>query len=140
MPDGRVRVETDFYRAELDPKVRAGPSAAWWRSALAIASGLMRPMPAASMKSGYFFKDQRFYSSAEELAKVEIVESGPLRVRLRVSSQIASNSITQWLTLAQGEPRIDLGLTIDLAGPSGHRGRVSAKRRVPRGGRPQGLL
>jgi alpha-mannosidase len=40
-------------------------------------------------------------------------------VRLRISSQIASNAITQWLTLAQGEPRIDLGLTIDWQGHPG---------------------
>ncbi|MGO8676150.1 MAG: glycoside hydrolase family 38 C-terminal domain-containing protein [Limisphaerales bacterium] len=119
MPDGRVRVETDFYRAELDPS-KGGT----FRSLVAKRLGDREWVDAANARCfneirGYFFKDQRFYSSAEELAKVEIVESGPLRVRLRVSSQIASNSITQWLTLAQGEPRIDLGLTIDWQGHPG---------------------
>ncbi|SPE60876.1 Glycosyl hydrolase 38 domain protein [Verrucomicrobia bacterium] len=118
-PDGRVRVETDCYQAELDPN-KGGT----FSSLVAKRLGNQELVDTANARCfneirGYFFKDQRYYSSAEGAAKVEIVESGPIRVRLRISSQIASDAITQWLTLAQGEPRIDLSLTIDWQGHPG---------------------
>jgi alpha-mannosidase len=119
LPDGTVRIETDCYQAELDPN-RGGT----FRSLVAKRLGNRELVDTANARCfneirGYFFKDQRYYSTAEGAAKVEIVESGPIRVRLRISSQIASNAITQWLTLAQAEPRIDLSLTIDWQGHPG---------------------
>ena len=119
LADGSVRLETDYYRAELDPN-RGGTI----RSLVAKRLGNRELVDSANSRRfneirGFFFKEQCFRSSADAAAKVEIVEAGPVRVRLRVSSQIASNTVTQWITLVQGEPRIDLSVTIDWQGNPG---------------------
>jgi alpha-mannosidase len=119
LADGSVRLETDYYRAELDPN-RGGTI----RSLVAKRLGNRELVDSANSRRfneirGFFFKEQCFRSSADAAAKVEIVEAGPVRVRLRVSSQIASNAVTQWITLVQGEPRIDLSVTIDWQGNPG---------------------
>jgi alpha-mannosidase len=119
LADGGVRLETDFYRAVLDPN-RGGTI----RSLVAKRLGNRELVDAGNSRRfneirGFFFKEQCFRSNADTAAKVDIVEAGPVRVRLRVSSQIASNAVTQWITLAQGEPRIDLSATIDWQGNPG---------------------
>jgi alpha-mannosidase len=119
LPDGSVQVETDHFHAELDPN-KGGTI----RSLVAKQLGNRQLVDEASSRRmnelrGYFFEKQRFESSAESPAKIEIVEAGPVRVRLRVSGQIASQAVTQWITMSQGEPRIDLSVTIDWQGSPG---------------------
>jgi alpha-mannosidase len=119
LADGSFRLETDYFRAEVDPN-RGGTI----RSLVAKRLGNRELVDAGNSRRfneirGFFFKEQSFQSSADTAAKVDIVEAGPVRVRLRVSSQIASNTVTQWITLAQGEPRIDLSVTIDWQGNPG---------------------
>jgi alpha-mannosidase len=119
LADGSVRLETDFYRAEVDPN-RGGTI----RSLIAKRLGSRELVDSANSRRfneirGFFFKERCFRSNADAAAKVDIVEAGPVRVRLRVSSQIAFNAVTQWITLVQGEPRIDLSVTIDWQGNPG---------------------
>ena len=58
-------------------------------------------------------------SSADSSAQVEIVENGPLRISVLVKGRIAGNSYSQVITLAQGQPRIDIRLNIDWKGNPG---------------------
>jgi len=113
LADGAVRLETDLYRAELDPK-RGGA----FRSLTAKRLGdreLVDPANARGFNEirGYFYKEQRSHSTADTPARLEIVEAGPVRVRVKVHGQVGAQEVTQTVTLAQGEPRIDLGITID---------------------------
>lgn len=39
-----------------------------------------------------------------------------MRVRLKITGQIASNAVTQWIRVTQGEPRIDFRVKIDWQG------------------------
>lgn len=65
---------------------------------------------------GNFYREGGFHSSSGTAARVDILENGPLRVRVRVAGSIAGTPFTQVLTLVQGEPRIDVHLAIDWEG------------------------
>ena len=113
LADGAILLETDLYRAELDPK-RGGA----FRSLAAKRLGNRELVDRANARGfneirGYFYREQRFHSTAEAPAKLEIVETGPVRVWVRVHGHVGAQEVTQSIVLTQGEPRIDLGLTID---------------------------
>jgi alpha-mannosidase len=114
--DGLVHLETDLYQAELAPGK----------------GGTLRSLTAKNLENrelvdrqnarcfneihGYFPEQRRFCSTADLAAKIDILEAGPVRICIKISSEIASNPVTQWLTLVQGEPRIDLRVKIDWQG------------------------
>jgi alpha-mannosidase len=117
--NGLCSIETDFYRLTLDSS-HGGTI----RSVIAKKLGgreLVDPVNAYRFNEirGYFFRHKRFASTADQPAKIEVLEPGPVRVRVRVSSQIESNSVTQIITLEQGEPRIDFSVNIDWRGNPG---------------------
>jgi alpha-mannosidase len=119
LTDGSLRLETDLYRIELDPK-----TGGTIRSLVAKRLGNRDLVESANSRRfneirGYFFREQCFRSTADVAAKVDIVEAGPVRARVRISSQLSSNAVTQWIALAQGEPLIDLRVTIDWQGNPG---------------------
>jgi alpha-mannosidase len=62
---------------------------------------------------GYFFEAGKFHSTADGPAEIEIVENGPVRARVRIRGQLASNAVTQVITLMRGQRRIDFGARID---------------------------
>jgi len=68
---------------------------------------------------GYFYKDSAYHSSAGTAAKVSIVEDGPLRTKLKIQGKINVHPFTQYLTLTQGEERIDIQTKIDWQGNPG---------------------
>ncbi len=114
--DGRLRVETDLYHAELDP-AKGGV----FTSLVAKGLGGRELVDAKNARCfnelrGYFPSHGKFCSTADTPAKLELLETGPLRVRIKLSGQVASNAVTQWLTFVQGEPRIDCRVRIDWQG------------------------
>jgi alpha-mannosidase len=62
---------------------------------------------------GYFYNDNVFHSSTDHPATVEVLENGPLRIKVAIHGTIAGVDFTQWLSLAQGEKRIDAKVKID---------------------------
>ncbi|MBK5720012.1 alpha-mannosidase [Dysgonomonas sp. Marseille-P4677] len=62
---------------------------------------------------GYFYEDEKYYSSADSLAKVTILEENNLRTILKIEGNISSHPYTQIITLNNGQRRIDFDLTID---------------------------
>ena len=62
---------------------------------------------------GYFFKEETFLSSTLSPAKIEILEQGPLSVKVAIHGKIGKHPFTQTIRLMQGEKRIDLSLKID---------------------------
>lgn len=114
--NGRVRAETDCYRMELDP-AKGGTI----RSLLAKRLNNRELVASDSERGfnelrGYFFDQERFFSTADKPAKVEVIESGPLRVQLQITGELATNPVTEWITLVEGEPRIDFRVKIDWRG------------------------
>jgi alpha-mannosidase len=117
--NGIVRVETDFYRFEVDP-AKGGTLRSLVARKLGDRELLdLKRGPRFNELNGFFFEQSQFRSNAESPATVEILENGPVRVQVRIRTQLATNVVTQWITVAQGEPRIDFRLKIDWAGNPG---------------------
>lgn len=117
--DGLFRLETDLYRLSLDP--RHGGTIT---SLEARRDGHRELVDRSSPRRfnelrGYFSREHRFHSTAEASAKLELLENGPVRVRVRITGQISSNAVTQIITLVQGEARIDFSAHIDWQGNPG---------------------
>jgi alpha-mannosidase len=114
-----VTLETDLYRMQLD-SAHGGTI----RSLVAKKLGGRELVDTADARRfnelrGYFFERGQFCSTADGPAKIELLESGPLRMRARISGRIASNSVITALTLTEGEPRIDFSVRIAWQGSSG---------------------
>ena len=111
--NGFFTIETDFYKLVLDAK-RGGTIQSWVAKKLGgrelVESGNARRF---NEIRGYFFQQEKFFSNADQPAKVEIEEQGPVQIRMRISGQLESNTVTQTITLAQGEPRVDFSVRID---------------------------
>jgi alpha-mannosidase len=113
--DGTCRIETDDYSLVLDP-ARGGAISQL------VAKRLNNKNFAAGglgALKGNFYNLGGFHTSTETTANIHILENGPLRVRVEVQGQIAGIPFTQWLTLAEGQRRIDVHLRIDWPGNTG---------------------
>ncbi|MFV0420198.1 MAG: glycoside hydrolase family 38 C-terminal domain-containing protein [Dysgonomonas sp.] len=62
---------------------------------------------------GYFYEDEKYYSTADFPAKVTILEENNLRTILKIEGKISSHSYTQIITLNGGQKRIDFDVTIN---------------------------
>jgi len=117
--DGSTVLENDLYRLELDP-VHGGTI----RSLIFKTQGNRQLVDAAGARRfnelrGFFFEAGNFFSIADNPAQIEVIENGPVRAVVRISGQLASNAVTQVITLAQGQRRIDLSTRIDWHGSPG---------------------
>lgn len=111
--NGLVRLETDFYRLELDA-AKGGTVGSLVAKKLGNRELIDTTNSARFNELRGYFRDQhRFCSSAESPASIEVLESGPVRVRVRIDGRIGSHAMTQWLSLTWGEPRIDCGVRYD---------------------------
>ena len=111
--NGVCHIETDLYSVTIDPAkggiitrlATKGPKAKVFTDAKSLRH--------FNELRGNFYLEGGFHSSTETPAQLEVVENGPLRVRVQIRGEIAGTPFTQLLTLAQGEPRIDIHLEID---------------------------
>lgn len=62
---------------------------------------------------GYFYDDQRFFSSTEQAATVNIISATPAGVIIDITGTIASHSFTQRMSLRPGQRAINIELTVD---------------------------
>lgn len=117
--NGLFTIETDFYKLVLDAN-RGGTIQSWVAKKLGgrelVEAGNARRF---NEIRGYFCRREKFFSNADQPAKVEILEQGPVQIRLRISGQLESNTVTQTIMLAQGEPRIDFFVRINWRGQPG---------------------
>jgi len=111
--NGLFTLESDDYKITLDPQ-RGGVI----KSLLARKLGDRELVDTASAREfnevrGYFFEPGQYFSTADHPAKIEVLEKGPLRTRVLITSELVSNAVTQTITLTHGEPRIDFSVRID---------------------------
>lgn len=114
--DGCTLIETDLYRIKLDP-VKGGTI----RSLVTKQLGNREWVDAGGERCfnevrGFFTDEGRFFSTADHAARIEVLENGPIRARVRITGQVASNEVTQVITVAQGQRRIDCSVRIDWRG------------------------
>ncbi len=103
--NGSVIAETDLYRIQVDPS-RGGIISSLFLKRLHkefCASGER----AFHEFRGYFVEEQAWRSSVEQPARVEVIESGPVRVTLSVSGHISAVPFRTTISVIQGQPRID---------------------------------
>ncbi|MBE7177166.1 MAG: glycosyl hydrolase [Mucilaginibacter polytrichastri] len=117
--DGNYELQTDLYRIIVDPK----------------AGGIIRSLQARKLDNrefvdlknergfnelrGNFYTEGGFRSSRDSAATCTVLDNGPLLLRLAISGHIAGHPFTQVLSLRNGDPRIDLDLTINWQGSPG---------------------
>jgi alpha-mannosidase len=114
--DGSTVLQNDLYRLELDP-LHGGTI----RSLLLKEQGNRQLVDTGNARQfnelrGYFWAAGKFLSTAENPAKIEVLENGPVRASVRIRGQLGSNAVTQVITLVQGQRRIDFNTRIDWQG------------------------
>jgi alpha-mannosidase len=119
MADGRYQMETDLYKLIIDP-AHGGVI----KSIIAKKLNKKEFVDQLNTRSfnelrGNFYNAGGFRSSVDSAADIDIIENGPLRIKILVKGQIAGNDYTQAISLEQGQPRIDIKLTIDWKGNQG---------------------
>jgi alpha-mannosidase len=62
---------------------------------------------------GYFYEDEKFYSSTESPAQVSILKDNQFETSVKIEGQIAFQPYIQTITLTKGEEKIDFDLTIN---------------------------
>ncbi len=62
---------------------------------------------------GYFYEDEKFYSSTESPAQVSILKDNQFETSVKIEGQIAFQPYIQTITLIRGEEKIDFNLTIN---------------------------
>ena len=117
--DGKYQLETDLYKLIIDP-AHGGII----KSIIAKKLNNKEFVDQANARGfnelrGNFYNDGGFKSTADSAADLAIVEDGPVRVSVLVKGKIDGNNYTQLITLAQGQPRIDIKLDIDWKGNPG---------------------
>jgi alpha-mannosidase len=116
LADGRYLLETDLYKIIIDP----------------AHGGIIKSIIAKTLNNkqfvdqtnarafnelrGNFYNDGGFKSTADKAANIEVLENGPLQIKLAINGTINGSDYTQTLTLAQGQPRIDIRININWNG------------------------
>ncbi len=110
---GVCQIETDLYSLSVDPSKGGVITRLATKGVNAKVFTESRGVRRFNELRGNFYREGGFHSSSETPAQLDILENGPLRVRVRVKGSIAGTPFTQIVTLTQGEPRIDVHLEID---------------------------
>ncbi|WP_423128411.1 glycoside hydrolase family 38 C-terminal domain-containing protein [Gaoshiqia sp. Z1-71] len=112
--DGKLQLETAFYRAVFDPA-----SGGEIISLIDKKQGnrqLVEKGKGLNSLRGYFYKEEKFRKSSDAKARVSVVEDGALFTQIKVENQLAGNLYTQLIRFAKTSPLIDFELSIDWNG------------------------
>ncbi|MES2265414.1 MAG: glycoside hydrolase family 38 C-terminal domain-containing protein [Bacteroidota bacterium] len=117
--DGKYLLETDLYRIIIDP-AKGGAI----KSIIAKTLNNKEFIDQKNARSfnelrGNFYNDGGFRSTTDNPAKIEILEQGPLQLKVAIKGTINGSDYTQLITVAQGHPRIDLSVSINWKGNPG---------------------
>jgi alpha-mannosidase len=113
LADGRYRLETDLYVVIINPK-KGGVIESLVAKKLDDKQFVDKTnVRGFNELRGNFYKDGGFKSSEDTAASVEILENGPLRIKVAIKGTIDHYPFTQFLSLVQGQQRIDVKLNID---------------------------
>ena len=105
-PDGTVLIETDRCRVRLDPK-RGGAITSIFDKQLHVEFVDSANQRLFNEYRGYFINEKEWFTSASQPAEVQIIENGPLRVRIALAGRVGEHPFACCVTLANGTPRID---------------------------------
>lgn len=113
LPDGNYCLESDLYTLLLNPSK----------------GGTMESLKAKSIENkefvdmenerrfnelrGFFLKENSFLSSVDQPATIQLLEQGPLLMKVRIQGKVGVYPFSQTLQLIKGEPRIDMDVNLD---------------------------
>ncbi len=103
---GNVIMESDLYRIELDPQ-RGGVISSLFAKKLNKEFCDSSAMRSFNEYAGYFIAEKKWQSSVDQPARITIMESGPLRARVRIAGQVGGVPFQTIISLADGQRRID---------------------------------
>ncbi|MDR3693408.1 glycoside hydrolase family 38 C-terminal domain-containing protein [Mucilaginibacter sp.] len=119
LADGRYEIETDLYAIKINP-AKGGVIESLVAKKLNNKEFVDKANPRGFNElRGNFYKDGGFKSSEDHPASVQMVENGPLQIVIAIKGTIDSYPFTQYLTVNQGQQRIDLKVDIDWKGNPG---------------------
>lgn len=119
LKNGDYKLESDLYSIILDHK-KGGVI----KSLIAKKLNNKQFVDQANSRSfnelrGNFYNDGGFHSSTENPATISIIEKGSQQVKVQINGTIDGSPFIQWLTLTQGQRRIDMQVKIDWKGNPG---------------------
>jgi alpha-mannosidase len=119
LADGKYKIETALYTILLDP-AKGGII----KSLIAKKLNNKEFVDKANLRGfnelrGNFYNDGGFKSSEDHPAQVQVLENGPVQVKIAIKGTIDGYAFTQYLTVGQGQQRIDLQVNIDWKGNPG---------------------
>jgi alpha-mannosidase len=119
LKNGDSKIENDLYSIILDPK-KGGTIKSLIAKKLNNKQFVDQTNPRSFNElRGNFYNDGGLHSSTENPASISIVETGTQRVKVKINGTIDGSPFTQWLTLSQGQRRIDMQVKIDWKGNPG---------------------
>ncbi len=110
--NGNYKVETDQYSAIINPK-QGGSIASLYAKKLHKEFVDTKSAMKFNALRGYFNEDGGFKASADTAAKITVVENGPVKVKLQIDGKINGTAWTEFMTFVQGQPVIDMDLTLN---------------------------
>ncbi|MBM3890334.1 MAG: hypothetical protein FJ388_14565, partial [Verrucomicrobia bacterium] len=112
--EGRLVIETDLYRIVLDPR-KGG--AATGLLAKDLGQELCDAASAYAFHElrGYFINENAWLTSAASPARLEVIEIGPLRVRVVIRGAIGKHPFESMLTVVQGQRPIEFTTRLSFA-------------------------
>jgi alpha-mannosidase len=119
LANGLYLLETDLYKITIDP--------AHGGTIKSIVAKTLNNKEFVDQKNerafnelrGNFYNDGSFKSTADQPAKVEILDRGPLQIKVAIKGTLNGSEYTEMLTVAQGQPRIDFSVNINWKGNPG---------------------
>jgi alpha-mannosidase len=119
LPDGNFKIETDLYVMLIDPN-KGGVI----KSLIAKKLNNKEFVDNANSRAfnelrGNFYNDGGFKSSEDHPAEIQVLENGPLRVKIAIKGTIDNYPFTQYLIVGQSQQRIDLQVNVDWKGNPG---------------------
>jgi alpha-mannosidase len=102
--DGSVHVESDLYRVRFDAQ-RGGAITSLYRKDLQFE--FCQPGKPLNEFRGYFIEQKQWRSSAENAARIDVLEHGPVRAKIHIAGSVGGCPYWSVVTIAQGQARID---------------------------------
>ena len=109
--DGSLIIDTDYYTARIDP-AKGG----------VITSLLAKKMGNIQLVDndgglndlcGYFYQKNKYVQCSDQIAKVNVIENGPLFTRIQIENELEGSHVIQNITFYADSPLIDFELNID---------------------------
>lgn len=114
--DGMYALKSDLYSLVVDPfkggSISSLRSASFPEEEWVDRSGDRK----FNELRGFFIRENSFLSSTDQPATIRLLEEGPLRMKVCIEGKIGLYPFRQTLTLAAGDPRIEMRVKIDWEG------------------------